>query len=201
MIELNDEWMFAKGGRRYCFVHPKDPGRCVKTLNENGAPSRRRSTAIWYKRLRPRTAFDDNLREQKAFRELERKGKAVWNHFPRCYGIEATSCGDGIVCDLIRDEDGEVSRSLRQYVSAEGKMPELRRALDDFFGLLLQQVVITRDILDHNLLVQVADGTLRVYMIDGFGSSEWIPVSNFISRVGYRKVQRKIDRFKQRYGF
>ncbi len=201
MIELNDSLIFAEGGRRVCFVHPDDPGRCVKTLSENGDPLRRRNSAVWYKRLRPLSMFDDNLRELESFRELDAKGGAVWQHFPRCYGIQPTSRGDGIVCDLIRDDGGTVSRSLRQFVAAEGKTRELHRALADFFAFLRDRTVLTRDILDHNLLVQRAGGSLRVVMIDGFGSSELIPVSKLFPMVGKRKVERKVTRFKQRYGF
>ncbi len=201
MIELNDELIFAEGGRRHCFIHPEFPDRCVKTLSENGDPLRRRNAAVWYKRLRPLSLFDDNLRELKSFRELEAKGAAVCRHFPRCYGIQPTSRGDGIVCDLIRDEDGSVSRSLRQYVRAEGKTKQLRVALDEFFSTLLERAVVTRDILDHNLLVQIQAGRLRIVMIDGFGSSELIPISSLIPWFGRRKAARKMERFRTRYGF
>jgi hypothetical protein len=201
MIELNDNLIFAEGGRRFCFVHPDFPDRCVKTLSENGDPVWRKKEAVWYKQLRPLPMFDDNQRELKSFRELEAKGEAVCRHFPRCYGIEPTNRGDGIVCELIRDDDGSVSRSLRQVVKAEGKTEELRDALDEFFRLLLERAVVTRDILDHNLLVRKHDGALRIYMIDGFGSSELIPVSTLFPPVGRKKASRKIERFKQRYGF
>lgn len=63
MIELNDSLLFAKGGRRICFVHPDDQYKCVKILSPNGNPVKRRKKAVWYKKLRPLSLFDDNLRE------------------------------------------------------------------------------------------------------------------------------------------
>jgi len=201
MIKLTDDLIFAQGGRRYCFIHPEDPLKCIKTLNFRGNPRNRRKASVWYKHLRPLSRFDDNKRELQSFRCLSRKGEAVWRHFPRCYGIQPTSRGDGIVTDLIRDRDGQISKTVRQYVKANGKTPELLTALDEFFELLRGRRVITRDILDHNLVVQIGEMKLTVYMIDGFGSPEMIPVTEWIPALGRRKVARKIARFRERYGF
>lgn len=224
MIELTDELIFAEGGRRYCFVHPDDPEKCVKVLSPNGDPLKRRREAVWYKKLRPLAMFDDNKRELKSFQELAKKGEAVWSHFPRCYGIYPTNRGDGIVTDLIRDADGKVSKTVRQYVKAHGKTPELFAALEEFFDLFRASTIVTRDILDHNLVVQHVfapqvhseeqqdscsavpeteispSQTLRIYMIDGFGSSEVLPFSSWFPKVGRKKVERKIMRCRKRYG-
>jgi len=201
MIKLTDNLIFAEGGRRYCFVHPDDPNKCIKTLSPNGDPQKRRKEAPWYKKIRPLSMFDDNKRELKSFYDLEKKGKAVWQHFPRCYGIQPTNRGDGIVTDLIRDDDGSISKTVRQYVKAHGKTPELLVALELFFNLFRIYLIITRDILDHNLVVQIADKKLTIYMIDGFGSSEVIPFSLRFSFVAKKKVNRKIKRCISRYSF
>jgi len=201
MIELNDELMFAQGGRRYCFFHPEFHDRCVKTLAPAGDPLTRKREAAWYKRLRPLAKFNDNLRELASFQELSRRGEVVWDHFPRCFGIHATTRGDGIVTDLIRDVDRAISITVRHYVRKNGKTPELQSALDLFFKFLLSHHIITRDILDHNLVVQIRPDGLRIVMIDGFGSSEWIPFSTWSKALGRRKILRKMDRFKNRYGF
>jgi hypothetical protein len=201
LIELNDDLIFARGGRRVCYVHPDNPAKCVKILGQNGDPAKRRKEAPWYKRLRPLAMFDDNLRELKSFQVLDRHAASVWDHFPRCYGIQPTSLGLGIVTDLIRNTDGSVPLTVHQYLKAHGKPPELTQALEHFFTLLRNEVVITRDILDHNIIVREASDQLVIIMIDGFGSSEPIPWSIWIKSIGSRKVERKIARFKDRYGF
>ncbi|HEY5653728.1 MAG TPA: YrbL family protein [Pontiella sp.] len=199
MIQLTDDLIFAEGGRRYCFVHPDNPNKCIKTLSPNGDPAKRRKEAQWYKKLRPLSMFDDNQRELKSFNDLAKKSDAVWAHFPRCYGIQETSRGDGIVTDLIRDVDGSVSQTVRQYVKANGKTPELVHALEEFFDLFRHEIIITRDILDHNLVVQIVPDKLTIYMIDGFGSSEILPFSAWFKPLGKNKVARKVVRFTKRY--
>lgn len=199
MIRLSDELLFAKGGRRFCFVHPDDPSKCVKTLNPAGDPRRRRSAAAWYKRLRPLSIFDDNRRELKSFRQLQRCGEGVWAHFPRCYGIQPTNRGDGIVTDLIRDADGAISRTVREHLKAAGKSPPLVAALDRFLNALLELRVPTRDLLDHNLVAQSDGDRLDIYMIDGFGSSDFLQLARWIPALGRRKTARKASRFRARY--
>ncbi len=201
VIELHDDLIFAGGGRRHCFLHPVDSGWCIKTLSERGDPAARRRSAVWYKRPRPLSMFDDNLRELESFHELEKLGEEVWEHFPRCFGMHPTTRGRGIVTQLIRDEDGSVSQNLRDYVKEHGKTMALRAALEPFFALLRCRVVLTRDILDHNLVVRTHADELTIFMIDGFGSSDAFPFSSWSKRIGLRKVNRKIRKFCHRYGF
>jgi hypothetical protein len=200
MLHLTDELKFAQGGRRICYVHSTDTHRCIKVLRPRGQPLRRRQKSAWYKRLRPLSSFDDNLRELAAFEKMKRYDDSIWEHFPRCYGMEQSNLGDGIVTDLIRDEDSdEISQTFREYLKAKGSSPELMNALDAFFNKLIEQQAVTRDILDHNLVVKVESAGLRIMLIDGFGSSDFLSskvTALFSSR---RKVLRKIQRFRVRY--
>lgn len=201
MLELSDDLIFAYGGRRVCFVYPGDQSRCVKVFGVNGDPVKRRRQAVWYKKLRPLYYFDDNKREWASFKCLMKHDAEIWHYFPRCYGLVPTTRGVGIVTDLIRDNDGEVSVTLADYASNHGRTEALMDALNQFYDVIRRNVVITRDILDHNLVVQKTDDGLRIVMIDGFGSSEVLPISSWFAWVGKRKIERKIERFKQRYDY
>ncbi len=46
--------------------------------------------------------------------------------------------------------------------------------------------------------VPINDG-VRIVMIDGFGSSEFVPFSRWFDVLGRKKVERKVRRFQQRY--
>lgn len=200
-LELKDDLIFAYGGRRICYVHPQDSSRCVKVFGVNGDPIKRRKEAVWYKKLRPLYYFDDNKREWASFKQLMKHKEEIWQCFPRCYGLKSTSKGVGIVTDLIRDDDGKVSAMLADYALEHGRPRELMAALEKFYEILRHNVVITRDILDHNLVVKKTNNQLRIVMIDGFGSSEVIPLSSWFKRIGRKKVERKIERFRLRYSY
>lgn len=155
---------------------------------------------MWYRRLRPLGCFDDNVRELRAFHRYARKQDQIWDHFPRCYGAESTDHGSGIVTDLIRDGDGAISRTLRCYLKEHGKTEALIAGLRDFYRVLRVHRLITRDILDHNLVVRTVNERVAVYMIDGIGSSEFVPVVDWFRVLSLAKIERKIKRFKDRYG-
>ena len=59
MIDLDDIKPFANGGNRMCFVHPDNPGRCLKVVHP-GLPSKIKNNKSWYKRFRSVESFDDN---------------------------------------------------------------------------------------------------------------------------------------------
>jgi len=47
----------------------------------------------------------------------------------------------------------------------------------------------------------VGDEKISIYMIDGFGSSEVLPFSQWLESIGRKKVVRKLVRFSTRYDF
>ena len=64
MINLDGIKPFAEGGNRMCFVHPDNPGRCLKVVHP-GLPSKIKNSKSWYKRFRSIESFDDNLRNKR----------------------------------------------------------------------------------------------------------------------------------------
>ena len=48
MINLDGIKPFAEGGNRMCFVHPDNPGRCLKVVHP-GLPSKIKKSKSWYK--------------------------------------------------------------------------------------------------------------------------------------------------------
>ena len=48
MINLDGIKPFAEGGNRMCFVHPDNPGRCLKVVHP-GLPSKIKNRKSWYK--------------------------------------------------------------------------------------------------------------------------------------------------------
>ncbi len=179
----------AKGGNRWVFLHPDDPKKCIKILFPEKTAKAKRKRAVWYKKLRPLSAFDDNIQEHKALSDLSKRlPEAAQRHFPKSYGFVETNLGRAIVVDYFTDATGTPSPSLLQLKDVPSK------ALDAFFAVVQTHCIITRDFLPHNLLY--VDG--RIVMIDGLGNSDFIPIASLSRRWGVRKIQRKIARFYEK---
>ena len=178
---------FGVGGRRLCFVHPLDPKKCVKVLRTD-----ERRTVRHKKTIIPahwRREYDNNAHEKRILEDLEKRiGPAMADHLPRSYGMAATDLGPGLVLDLVRDHDGGISRSIRELITTGYDLSKLRASFDGFGRFLSEHLVLTRSLLDHNLVVEMrADGPGRIFLIDGFGDPAWLPLSSGFRRSAGRR--------------
>ncbi len=131
MLRIAHLTHFAAGARRCCFVHPHDPGKCVKVLHSQFRPEVVRKTKVWYKRyLHPLARFDISRLE---FGEIQRLakvgGQQIWRHIPRHFGFVETDLGTAAVVELIRNPDGSPAPTLADLIR-RGEIPQ--QALDEF---------------------------------------------------------------------
>ncbi len=201
-IYLKDKTPFGVGGRRLCFTHPDDPGKCVKVLRQDEDKTIR-GKKTGFVPARFRRTYDNNAHERQILTKIfKRIGPEMQQHLPLYHGMIETDLGPGMVLDLVRDADGKISRSLRELISTGHELEQFRPAFDQFGEFMLKHVVLTRSFLDHNLAMQhKSDGSWQMYMIDGFGDPAWLPVANWFRSLGEKKVQRRIasawTRFEQ----
>jgi hypothetical protein len=184
---------FGVGGRRFCFVHPHDTGRCVKVLRQDeGRTIRMKRSSLIPASIRRN--YDNNAHEKSFLERIYRRlGPLADQHLPRCYGMVNTDLGPGLELDLIRDHDGRISRSLRELISTGHDLEAFRSAFDELGEFLLKHFVLTRNLFDHNIAVQHRyDGSWRMYVIDGLGDPAWLPIARMFRSVGRAKIRRRI---------
>lgn len=184
---------FGVGGRRACYVHPLDPDKCVKVLRTDDRRTVRHKKTIipahW------RREYDNNAHEKRVLEDLEKRiGPAMGRHLPRSYGMVETDLGPGFVLDLVRDHDGRISRSLRELLTTGHPLDTLRASFEEFGSFLSDHLVLTRKLLDHNLVVSMQpDSPGRMVLIDGLGDPAFIPFSRWIPALGRAKIARRLD--------
>ena len=190
---------FAIGGTRLCFIHPEDSNKCIKVLREDRTPQTRRQLTKGIKKLRPVKHWDDQQKELTAYRQLlARDTPALWHHIPEFFGSVETDLGLGIITRIFRNFDGKFPRNLEEEVP-QGVDDSLTKGIADFKSWLRRELVVTRDLLPHNIIV-VRDSAqhCRLMIVDGLGNSEWIPVSTWFRSFARRKIERKISKFNHR---
>jgi len=208
MIKLKNKKIFSRGGNRLCYIHPDDDNKILKVLIPKKSAVAKRKSAPFYKKFRPLYCFDDNLRELQAYKTLTRKEKflckkrnneeIIWKHIPKCFGKVETDLGLAVCQELIRSNNGNIAISFRDYINTKGFTDELKIALNELCDFFFCNMVITRDLHSHNLVIQEKENGLHIYMVDGIGNSDLIPIANIIPFLGRGKIQRKIDRFMKR---
>ncbi len=167
----------GKGKERECYVHPDNPLKAIKiSVGVNSQQSQR---------------------EIKFYRKLQKRGGIDDQHIPRFYGLCDTNLGRGIVVDLIRNYDGEISRPLNWYLAQGYPIEEFEPCLDDVKQSFLNNLIIfNHDLSIGNLLFQkINAGSGRLIAIDGLGdvvALDWLDLFPSLVR---RKIRRRWNRF------
>jgi hypothetical protein len=195
---LGEAEPFGVGGRRLCYVHPTDPGKCVKVLRHDD----QRTVRLAKTRFKNfRREYDNNTHEMRILLQLEKTlGGAMAQHLPRCYGMHPTDKGPGLVLDLVRDHDGRISRSVRELITLGKDLALLRPAFDELGAFLLRHRIVTRHIHDHNIAASDhGDGRFTFYIIDGLGDPAWLPFRRWCPPLARAGIQKRLDRAWPRF--
>lgn len=198
VLRLSDRRPFAVGGRRLCFVDPRDPSRCVKVNRTDDRRVGRTQPGMLLPASR-RRAYDNNADERRVLGALMRRlGPERYDHMPRVHGDVETDLGRGLVLDLVRDRDGAISRSLRELICAGADPADFDETIDELGAYLLANRIPTRTLLEHNIVAQDLGGAWRLHIIDGVGDRAWIPLAQWIPPLARAKTRARLDAFRAR---
>lgn len=100
MLILKEEDFVGKGNERACYLHPEDKNKAVKVTYENNNRKKSKQTKI----------------EVAYYKKLLKRGLTNWKHLPKFYGEINTNKGKGFVVEIIRDYDGEISKTFAYYL-------------------------------------------------------------------------------------
>ncbi len=183
VIQLS-EAPIGQGRERTCYVHPDDNSKLIKI-----------STGEIQTQTKRELAF---------YRQLEKRKDLDYSHLPRFYGLQQTNLGTGIVVDLIRDYDGNVSKSLRWHILQGTPMTEFEGRLDELKHYLLHnRIIINHDLATENLLIRrETEEKSRLVVIDGLGDVVIAPWLNHLPFHARAKIERRWQRFiKKLYSY
>jgi len=185
MIELNTSLFFSKGTTRQCFLHPDNNDLCIKIpLVNEGKRNKGILKAV--------------SRENKFYLRLQKRN-ASWAHLSQYKGDVETNLGKGSVYQLIRNDDGNIATNLEQYLQSKNPTMSndvLADALDDLYAYMQANKILTTSLLPRNIVLHQQHGQMKLVIIDDIGSSEFIPVSQYISFFAEKKIKRKWAKFK-----
>lgn len=181
MLYLNDSQLVGRGTERYCYRHPHDPSLCIK-VTHNLTNNKQQ-----------------NAKDYAYFKKLERRG-IDWTHLPHCHGWVTTDKGEGLVFDLLQDDNKQPLKSLSQLLKSGGlDLETLEPSLQDLHDYLLRNRIFTSDLRESNIVCD-NDGSHppRLFIIDGIGDRDFIKLAAHCPPLGRLKVNRQWAKFIKR---
>lgn len=152
MLQL--ERIINKGAKRLCLYHPDNPDKCVKVAMLPKHSWQLENELLAYKKLKPLLG--------QFLPEYEEK-------------LVKTNLGPGLVCELIRNDDGSISRSLRDILIEGDISPDIIDQIHNYVDIVIKNNIPLYDPNPRNFLVQKTKGKVRIVFSDMKTYNEYKP--------------------------
>ncbi len=178
-VHLSGRNPLSRGMERECYEHPTDPGLVIKIPLSS--------------RHRKCQANDDELRGY----QLLKSDNIPLDFISHCYGYIDTDLGKGLLCDCIRDDNGEVSLTLWDLLIDQDDcdVRYIKKVIQQLCDDLIKYQVWIFDLNLKNIVLRKnRDGFYQPFIIDLKGRSantELIPLSRYIPYFSLKKLKRR----------
>ena len=154
----------------------------------------------WYKKLRVTKSFDDNLREEQAYKQnaiRNASSASVWDHLAKWHGMVETTMGPASETELIQNNN-EIAETLETYLFREGLTKEIIQSISVFEHWLREYLVLTKNIIPHNIVIKRDKKLITLKIVDGLGCKSFIPLPKYSKFFAKIYVERRIKLFWSR---
>ena len=171
MIELVENSEIARGTNRACFMHPLEPNKCIKVTISND--------------------YSESEKEIKYYKFLEKKNIS-WDYISKYYGSVSTNLGKGEVFDLIKDYDGNVSKTFSFYLQSDEKTKSILNPLSLMLTLkkyTLKESIIVKDLNTKNILYQkISNCESKLILVDGLSINSFFLFYKYFDFLTRKKI-------------
>lgn len=175
---LHLEHFLGMGATRLCFYHPEDADKCVKVAM----------------RHRNRPALQRELEAAKLCAPY------IGTYLPE-YQPELidTDLGPGLVCNIVKDDNGAPSLPLAQYVFSNNLSEDALSQLMEFSRVLTSNHIPIYDFNPDNFLIQIKNGKQILRFTDlktynQFKPFTYLRLERCVPAISKRIVKRRLNK-------
>ena len=108
-----------------------------------------------------------------------------------------TSIGMASETELIKNGN-EIADTLEDYLFANGLTEEIKVSINQFQEWLRNNLILTKNLIPHNLVIKKSENMLKIIIVDGLGSQAFIPLPNYSTFFAKKYVKRRIELMNSR---
>ena len=186
MITLDENSLIGHGTLRACYLHPQNRELIIKV----GLPGRQGGD-------------DANRKEFMSYKKIRQSHERL-HHISHCHGFVDTDRGEGLVCDCIRNSNGDIAKTIWEIVVYQEtcNIAEIQEAALTLCNYLIANDLFLFDInLKNIVLKRMQDKSCRAYAIDlkgPFDNKEFLQLSSRIKLLGRKKLKRRSQQLLER---
>ena len=199
LLKLEGLTPLAKGNVRLVFAYPGRPEMVVKVMRPDPPLGRNLRVGKWLQGLRRYDPYLVFLREIREFVCGCTASGAPLDFVQKVRGLVETDMGLGLVTDAALDKEGNLAPTIARLI-AEGKyIGQVEEAFEEFVVKLLASDLVLSDLHERNLVYAVGrDGKESFQLIDGLGSSSFVPFKNWSLSINRRSKEKRVARLRKR---
>ena len=169
-MHIPDKYYLAEGKHRKVYIHPDNPDLCIK-ISKDQPRNRSRAT-----------------KRELTYLNTYKERVTCFSFF---HGVVESNLGQGYIFDLIRNEDGNISRQLSELTGLAG----LEKKLTSLYQLFLNNGIIVGDLNAGSIVArEKKDGDYDLIIIDGTGNSDFIKICDYSKYFLRKKLIRKFNK-------
>ena len=88
--------------------------------------------------------------------------------------MQETDIGMASETELIRNDD-KIADTLESYLFKNGMTDEIKNSITTFQEWLRESLVLTKNLIPHNLVIKKENDEMFIKIIDGLGSQAFVP--------------------------
>ena len=94
--------------------------------------------------------------------------------------------------ELIKN-DGEIAQTLEDYLFSKGLTDEIKNSIEEFHAWLRENLILTKNLIPHNIVIKIEGDQMILKIIDGLGSKAFFPLPSYSDFFAKRYVKRRIE--------
>lgn len=199
LLKLEGLTPLAKGNVRLVFGYPGRPEMVVKVMRPDPPLGRQGEGMGWLRGLRRFDPYLVFLREIREFICGCTASGAPLDFVQKVRGLVETDMGLGLVTDAVLDGEGRLAPTIARLIGEGRFVGPVEEAFEVFVSKLLDCDLVISDLHERNLVLAVGrEGQESFQLIDGLGSSSFIPIKNWSPAMNRRSKEKRIARLRKR---
>lgn len=197
-IALAETEPLFRGYQRLVFQHPLHADQMIKVMRNDYVEQKFGPHSPLHNRNRRCRQYHLFLRELREYLVACAWSPASLPFLQEIVGLAQTDLGLGMVVRKVMGPDGKLAVSLSKLIQRLELTPERLRALERTLEALLASSIVVDDVHAGNLVLGVSPaGEERFVLIDGIGSSTFIPLKAMVAWTNRVSKRRRFAELRQ----